>query len=262
MSTRPPRGELKRSESVGGSSARRPVAEVVRLCGVDVLTKRGSRSVWARCPFHGGGTERTPSMAIDPEKDVWFCYACGFGGDAIEFVRRMRRCSFAEALSIVGGEGKAPAPMPTADPFVEAKQSRSTIASRRAEFSRLAVVFDVRATAAARAGRSLRRCLDPAEIADRWDEYATAIARFEDTACHVAESLEGCLSRDLYDTAVDFGVVRPNDAEYRANQLRRADQPRESFSDEFALGLADNPDVAAARRYARAWLAKHPLEEP
>jgi len=36
--------------------------------------------IMVRCPFHGGGQERTPSLSIAPAKGVWYCHACHMGG--------------------------------------------------------------------------------------------------------------------------------------------------------------------------------------
>lgn len=50
------------------------------------------------CPFHG---DRHPSFAIDPEKQTFMCYACGAKGDVLEFVRKMKNCSFKEVLGML-----------------------------------------------------------------------------------------------------------------------------------------------------------------
>lgn len=34
-----------------------------------------------RCPFHGGGDERTPSLQVYPDGGGWFCFGCNAGGD-------------------------------------------------------------------------------------------------------------------------------------------------------------------------------------
>lgn len=48
------------------------------------------------CPFHG---EKTASLKV--HKSGWYCYGCHEGGDAIEFVRLIERCRFAQAVAKV-----------------------------------------------------------------------------------------------------------------------------------------------------------------
>lgn len=58
--------------------------------------KKAGRTWKARCPFH---TERTPSFAVDPERQTWHCFgSCSTGGDVIEFVRKVENLDFREAL--------------------------------------------------------------------------------------------------------------------------------------------------------------------
>lgn len=73
------------------------VKELVRL--TDVLERynlRPSRAGFLHCPFHSG--DRDASLKIYPATDSWYCFGCGEGGDVIDFVAKMERCSFKEAL--------------------------------------------------------------------------------------------------------------------------------------------------------------------
>ena len=77
--------------------AARRVKELVRL--TDVLARYNltpSRAGFLHCPFHLG--DRDASLKIYPATDSWYCFGCGEGGDVIDFVAKMERCSFAEAL--------------------------------------------------------------------------------------------------------------------------------------------------------------------
>jgi DNA primase len=42
----------------------------------------------ARCPIHGG--DNPQAFALTPSKGLWYCHACGVGGDAVDFVRLLR----------------------------------------------------------------------------------------------------------------------------------------------------------------------------
>lgn len=45
--------------------------------------------VMVRCPFHGGGVERTPSCSVSRVKPVFFCHACLTGGSVKKFLRQL-----------------------------------------------------------------------------------------------------------------------------------------------------------------------------
>lgn len=77
--------------------AARRVKELVSL--PDVLARYNltpNRAGFLHCPFHSG--DRDASLKIYPATDSWYCFGCGEGGDVIDFVAKMERCSFAEAL--------------------------------------------------------------------------------------------------------------------------------------------------------------------
>ena len=77
--------------------AARRVKELVRL--PDVLARYNltpNRAGFLHCPFHNG--DRDASLKIYPDTDSWYCFGCGEGGDVIDFVAKMERCSFAQAL--------------------------------------------------------------------------------------------------------------------------------------------------------------------
>lgn len=64
------------------------------------LKKRGSNWM-ACCPFHA---ERTPSFAVSQSKDLFKCFGCGKGGDAITFVMEIENYSFTQALEYLAGK--------------------------------------------------------------------------------------------------------------------------------------------------------------
>lgn len=43
--------------------------------------------IMVRCPFHGGGAERTPSCSVSRVKPVFFCHGCVMGGPISKFLR-------------------------------------------------------------------------------------------------------------------------------------------------------------------------------
>ncbi|MFN8125641.1 MAG: DNA primase [Candidatus Nanopelagicales bacterium] len=59
------------------------------------LRAAGGGSLKGLCPFHD---ERSPSFHVTPAKGLYYCFGCGVGGDAIEFVMAMDHLTFHEAV--------------------------------------------------------------------------------------------------------------------------------------------------------------------
>lgn len=58
------------------------------------LTKRG-RNWFGLCPFHG---EQTPSFSVSQDKQIFHCFGCGAGGNAITFIMDMENIPFPDAV--------------------------------------------------------------------------------------------------------------------------------------------------------------------
>ncbi|MCL2066091.1 MAG: DNA primase [Treponema sp.] len=61
------------------------------------LEKRSGRW-WGRCPFHGGGQERTPSFKVEPDLKTYYCFGCNKGDTVIGFIMEMDKLSYPEAI--------------------------------------------------------------------------------------------------------------------------------------------------------------------
>jgi DNA primase len=59
-----------------------------------VLKKRG-KDFLGLCPFH---EEKTPSFTVSPSKQMYYCFGCGAGGNAIKFLMELGKHSFAEVV--------------------------------------------------------------------------------------------------------------------------------------------------------------------
>jgi DNA primase catalytic core len=82
-----------------------------------IQLKKNGKSWFGLCPFHA---DKTPSLSINPVKNLWQCFGCGAGGDAIRFVELFDQVDFKEAvarLSVNGDRLSAAKVKPTkADP--------------------------------------------------------------------------------------------------------------------------------------------------
>lgn len=58
------------------------------------LEKKGKNMV-GLCPFHG---EKTASFSVSPEKQLYYCFGCGAGGNVFNFIMQMENLVFPEAV--------------------------------------------------------------------------------------------------------------------------------------------------------------------
>ena len=63
--------------------ARLQLAEVLDLVGFEASCRRGDQ-VRGPCPVHGSRTPASRSLAAHLGKNVWRCFACGAGGNALD----------------------------------------------------------------------------------------------------------------------------------------------------------------------------------
>ena len=61
------------------------------------LTSKGGNLI-GLCPFHN---EKTPSFTVYPEKDSFYCFGCGIGGDIIEFIQRIEKIDYISAVKLL-----------------------------------------------------------------------------------------------------------------------------------------------------------------
>ena len=63
------------------------------ISGYVSLKKKGS-SYFGLCPFHN---EKSPSFSVSRQKQMYYCFGCGAGGNVITFIMEYENFSFVEA---------------------------------------------------------------------------------------------------------------------------------------------------------------------
>lgn len=82
----------------------RSIAEVaaknnlVDVASSYISLKRNGSDYVARCPFHN---EKTPSFHINEDKQLFYCFGCGAGGNIFDFVERIENLDFVDALELL-----------------------------------------------------------------------------------------------------------------------------------------------------------------
>lgn len=70
-------------------------ADIYEVISESVVLKKTGKNYQGLCPFH---TEKTPSFSVNPSKQIFYCFGCGVGGDAIDFLMKKEGMSFPEAV--------------------------------------------------------------------------------------------------------------------------------------------------------------------
>lgn len=61
------------------------------------LQKKGS-SYFGLCPFHN---EKSPSFSVSPNKQMYYCFGCGAGGNVFTFIMEYENQTFPEAMKVL-----------------------------------------------------------------------------------------------------------------------------------------------------------------
>jgi len=70
--------------------------DIVDVIGERVSLARKGREYVGLCPFHD---DHRPSLRVSPAKQIFKCFACGAGGDAVKFVQMIQRSGYGDALA-------------------------------------------------------------------------------------------------------------------------------------------------------------------
>src|SRR5712692_393278 len=142
-------------------------ADIVRVVGEYVRLRKSGQNFTGLCPFH---SEKTPSFAVHPVKQIYHCFGCGVGGDVFSFVREMEKCEFPEAVRVVAEKCGIPIPRPRERSPEERRENQQRAAL--VEMHREAAAFFMKQLEGTLEGKAARAYLE-----DRGLD-AEAIARF------------------------------------------------------------------------------------
>ncbi|MBA4542616.1 DNA primase [Thermoactinomyces daqus] len=87
--------------------------DIVDLVQQYVQLKKSGRNYFGLCPFH---SEKSPSFSVSPDKQIFYCFGCGAGGDCIKFIMEIEQLTFAEAIRHLADQAGIHIPDTDADP--------------------------------------------------------------------------------------------------------------------------------------------------
>ncbi len=69
--------------------------DIVDVVSRYVNLKRSGRNFVGICPFHD---DKNPSMSVSPELNIYHCFSCKAGGNAVNFIKEYEKLNYPEAV--------------------------------------------------------------------------------------------------------------------------------------------------------------------
>ncbi len=69
--------------------------DIIDVVGEHVVLKKRGKDYLGSCPFH---QEKSPSFSVSPTKQMYYCFGCQAGGNAISFLMEVGKQSFTEVV--------------------------------------------------------------------------------------------------------------------------------------------------------------------
>lgn len=104
------------------------------ISGYVRLQKKGS-SYFGLCPFHN---EKSPSFSVSRQKQMYYCFGCGAGGNVFTFIMNYENHSFSEAMKFLAA--RAGVEIPEMEYSKEARE-RADLKSILLEINKLAAKY-------------------------------------------------------------------------------------------------------------------------
>ena len=93
------------------------------ISGYVRLQKKGS-SYFGLCPFHN---EKSPSFSVSREKQMYYCFGCGAGGNVYTFLMEYENFTFQEALKYLADRAGITLPEPEYSKEAKEKAGRKAV---------------------------------------------------------------------------------------------------------------------------------------
>ncbi len=95
--------------------------DIVDVVNRRVPLKKSGANYTALCPFHD---EKTPSFSVNQDKQFYYCFGCGAGGNAISFLMDYDRNDFPTAIENLAHSAGLEVPREELSPQQQVRQAR------------------------------------------------------------------------------------------------------------------------------------------
>ncbi len=109
--------------------------DIVDVISQYVNLKKKGANYFGLCPFHN---EKSPSFSVSGDKQMYYCFGCGAGGNVITFVMEYENYSFVEAVKLLAD--RAGITLPEAEYSREAR-AQADLKNTLLEINRLAANY-------------------------------------------------------------------------------------------------------------------------
>ncbi len=107
--------------------------DIVTVVSEYVKLERKGSNYWGLCPFHG---EKTPSFSVTPSKQIFYCFGCHKGGNAIHFVSNIENISYYDAIRTLAERVGMQLPVGNNDAEVQKAMRRKKIIEANTDAAR------------------------------------------------------------------------------------------------------------------------------
>ncbi|MDQ6956390.1 MAG: DNA primase [Mariprofundaceae bacterium] len=115
-------------------------SDVVEIVARHVELKRSGSNLMGLCPFHH---EKSPSFSVSVDKQLYYCFGCGKGGGAFQFLMEHDGYSFPEAVEYLAEKAGLALPQ---ESDVDRQKSQKEASQRKKALNLLAQTADAFAT--------------------------------------------------------------------------------------------------------------------
>jgi len=107
--------------------------DIIEIISAYVPLKRAGQSFKACCPFH---EEKTPSFVVSSGKQIYHCFGCGAGGNAISFLMKHEKMDFIESIKMLADKAGVALPY-----YGRNEREKNTFADKLFGVNNLACAF-------------------------------------------------------------------------------------------------------------------------